>query len=366
MLTTDNCAFCDQDTRVPRQGITRVGGMRHTDVPRPPTGALLTVRLGEQRGIDPAVLLQRSGLELEDLIDPHVMVRSGQELVVVRNLLEVLRPKSGLGLEAGSMFRLTSYGIWGFALLSSPTVNSAIDLALQFIDLTFAFCDISAQIIGDEFQLVVTGRGLPSDCEQFLVERDLAGIQTIHCDLFAKPLPLARVSLTSPPPPPGGLEPYRRIFGLDPEFDAAQNLLALSTSVLSQPLPQANEITEAMAHNQLRDLLSERLASTGLAAEIRDILLSRLSDPPSAPKVAAQLHISDRTLRERLAAEETSFRVLLDQMREKVAEELLSKSALPVAQISERLGYTEVSSFSQAFRRWKGMGPRAWRNSRRW
>jgi AraC-like DNA-binding protein len=56
-----------------------------------------------------------------------------------------------------------------------------------------------------------------------------------------------------------------------------------------------------------------------------------------------------------------SFRGLLDEIREQLAEELLVTGGLPVAEVAGRLGYLEVSSFSQAFRRWKGVGPRAYR-----
>ncbi|MBO0854361.1 MAG: AraC family transcriptional regulator [Nocardia sp.] len=337
--------------------------MHRGDVPRPPTGALLTVRLGEQRGVDPAVCLRGSGLDLDGLVDPQRMVRASQELVVIRNLIRALGAEPGLGLEAGSMFRLSSYGIWGFALLSSPTLRSAIDVALQFLDLTFAFCDIEGRTVGQELQLAVAGTRLPTDSERFLVERDIAGVQTIQRDLFVEPLPLARVALTFPTPAEHSLDRYRRMFGVQPQFGARENLIAFPVELLDRPLPQANEVTRAMALGQLRDLLTDRLARTGLAGQVRDILLSRLGDPPSASMVAAQLHVSERTLRERLAEEGTSFRALHDEIRERVAEELLVKGNLPVAEVSERLGYIEVSSFSQAFRRWKGMGPRAWRNS---
>ncbi len=39
----------------------------------------------------------------------------------------------------------------------------------------------------------------------------------------------------------------------------------------------------------------------------------------------------------------------------------LVTGGLPVAAVAERLGYLEVSSFSQSFRRWKGVSPRAYR-----
>ena len=49
------------------------------------------------------------------------------------------------------------------------------------------------------------------------------------------------------------------------------------------------------------------------------------------------------------------------EIREQLAEELLVTGGLSVAEVAGRLGYREVSSFSQAFRRGKGVGPRAYR-----
>jgi len=74
--------------------------------------------------------------------------------------------------------------------------------------------------------------------------------------------------------------------------------------------------------------------------------------------------MSPRTLRHRLGAEGTSYRELLDEIRQRLSEEMLIRGRLTVAETAHRLGYVELSSFSQAFRRWHGMGPRAFRASR--
>ncbi|MFD2400258.1 helix-turn-helix transcriptional regulator [Prauserella oleivorans] len=68
-----------------------------------------------------------------------------------------------------------------------------------------------------------------------------------------------------------------------------------------------------------------------------------------------------RTLRRKLAAEGTSYRALVDEVRETVAEDLLATPALSVEQIAHRLGYSEASSFIHAFTRWKGVPPREFR-----
>ena len=64
---------------------------------------------------------------------------------MIANLLRALGDPPGLGLEAGIRYHLTTYGIWGFAMISSPTWRSAIDIGLRYLDLTFAFTRIQAR-----------------------------------------------------------------------------------------------------------------------------------------------------------------------------------------------------------------------------
>lgn len=163
------------------------------------------------------------------------------------------------------------------------------------------------------------------------------------------------------PPPTAHPERYTEIFGVTPTFDAGENAVGIDPAILDLPLPQSNEHTTTVAREQCRQLLARRQARTGLAGQVREQLMARPGAPPSLDQVAAALHMSDRTLRRRLAEEGVSFRGLLDEIREQIAEELLVTGGLSVAEVAERLGYVEVSSLSQAFRRWKGVGPRAYR-----
>ena len=334
--------------------------MVHWDVPRAPTGTLLTIRLAAEHGVAAETCLRGTRLPPEQLDDPNAEVSAKQELTVIANLLDALGDPPGLGLEAGTRYRLTAYGIWGFALISSPTLRDAIDVGLRYVDLTYVFCRVQAREQDAEMQMVLDAPDIPPELRRFVVERDAAAIQTIQRDLFAAPIPIRRISFAFPPPA-GGTERYAEIFGVAPAFDAEENVTALDAALLDVPLPQANEHTAALAQAQCRDLLARRQARSGLAGQVRDLILARPADPPDADQVAAHLHMSDRTLRHRLAAEGTSFRDLLDEVREQLAEELLVTGGLTVAEVAQRLGYVEVSSFSQAFRRWKGVGPRAYR-----
>jgi AraC-like DNA-binding protein len=329
------------------------------DVARAPTSLLLLVRVGDDHGVGAEVCLRGTGLSVDQLGDGSVEVTAEQELIVIGNLVDALGETAGLGLQAGARYHLTTYGIWGFALICSPTLRSAIDVGLRYIDLTFAFTRIEMHDSDGQMRFVLDAANVPLRLRRFVIESEFAGIQLIMRELLGSPIAILGVSFVFPPP--DRLEPYVDQFGVTPEFDAAENVLVCDATFLDEPLPQADDHTAALAQAQCVDLLERRRARSGLAGQVRGLLVSRPADPPSADTVARQLHMSTRTLRQRLAGEGTSFRELLNEVRERLAEEMLIGAGLTVAETAERLGYLELSSFSQAFRRWKGMGPRAYR-----
>jgi hypothetical protein len=115
------------------------------DVERSPMSVQLLVGLGADHGLRPHVCLESTGLAEDSLRDTGTTVSARQELTVVANLLRALGDPPGLGLEAGIRYHLTTYGIWGFAMISSPAWRSAIDLGLRSLDLTFGFTRIQAR-----------------------------------------------------------------------------------------------------------------------------------------------------------------------------------------------------------------------------
>ncbi len=330
------------------------------DVPRTPVSALLLTRLAGERGMSTVDALAGTGLRYEDLVRPHAEVSARQELAVVDNLVAEFGPDSGLGLEAGRRYHLTSYGIWGFMLISSPTPRRAVAAALRYIDLTYAFCRITAREHGTEFQLALDAESVPVHLRRFVLEREAAAIRTMQQEAFPAAFTLNRVSCAFPRHPAA-----ESVFAAPARFDTAETVLTYDGTVLDAPMPQADEHATAMATAQCRELLQRRLSRAGVSGRARDLLLTRLSDPPDAAEVAASMNLSLRTLQRRLAADGTSIRRLLDEVREQLAEELLLLDDLPVAEVAHRLGYVEVSSFSQAFHRWKGVGPRVWRRRNR-
>lgn len=89
------------------------------------------------------------------------------------------------------------------------------------------------------------------------------------------------------------------------------------------------------------------------------------SPPASLTAFARMANMSERTLKRRLQAEGTSFRALSAEGRRSQAELLLADDTLSISEIAEQLGFSDLSSFSQAFKRWTGLAPSVYRSRAR-
>jgi AraC-like DNA-binding protein len=122
------------------------------------------------------------------------------------------------------------------------------------------------------------------------------------------------------------------------------------------------KVDEALAA-YFQDEASRRLASLGsdsLAARAHEVLVRQLaSDDVSLEAVARALALTPRQLRSGLAAEETSLRALLDEVRRDTARVLVEAGRYSMTEIAFLLGLSETSAFSRAWRRWFGEAPRA-------
>lgn len=310
--------------------------LEHWDFPRGMASSLLLVQYAAAHGVPAEELLAGTGIEADRLRDPHAQIEARQELALVANLVRLLGDRPGLGVDVGATYRIATFGIFGFACITSPTLRDAIRFALRFFELSYGFCLPSVTITDDEVELRLASPGVAPAVDRFLLERDLTSMQVWLTDLLGQEVPM-------------------EVEGLDRG--------RFRTSLLDQPLPQANEVTVAAAEEACHALLSERRRRSGTAREVRDALVAGLLEDPASgtiTDVATRLGLSERTLRRRLAAEGTSFRGLLAEVRQTLAEQLLATGALSVEDVALRLGYAEASSFIAAFRSWTNTTPARW------
>lgn len=330
--------------------------------PRGTSGVAVLVRVAGDRGVDAGRVLAGSGLEPGDLSDPDREVTAEQELRVVRNLLAVTGDPPGGGLDVGCRYHLSTFGILGYAMLSSPTVLAAMDVALRYIDLSHTFTIPRPVPAGRLLRAELDDTGLPADVRRFLVERDLAAMLTVLGELTPGGVPVVEVELAFPAPADSSR--WVTALGVAPRFAADRHGFAVDAAHLDRPLPQANPATLALCESLCADMARRRRDRADVAGRVRVLLTQQLAFGGGMEEVAAGLGMSVRTLRRRLAREGTGFRELLDEVRQELAGRLLATGVLGVEDVALRLGYAEATSFIHAFRRWTGRTPARWRAER--
>lgn len=324
---------------------------------RPTTSALLLLDFAAGQGLTPEAVLAGSHWTPAQLAAGPAEITAGEELHLIANVVAALGDRPGLGLEMGLRYHLATYGIWGFALMSAPTLRAAFDMGLRYLDLTYSYLAMRMTQEGDAVCLTLDASGLPEPLRRFLIERDMAALMVIQRDLFIHALPPRRIELVVQPPADTG--PYQRLFGVLPEFDSPANRVSFDADMLDQPLPQANPMTLQLAETQCRKLLTQRRVRSGMAMQVRDALLRHIGGKlPDIEAIADELHLTSRTLRRRLVSEHTSYRALLDELRQTLAEAMLKTAGMKVAEVASRLGYAEAASFQHARKRWRDQ--RAW------
>lgn len=339
-----------------------IGASRyHWDHPRTALGVRVMADYAVASGYSREEVLVSTGLLPAELDRRDTLITAGQEIAATRNLLALFKNRPGLGLEVGREFHLTTYGLYGFALLSSPRTVDMMRTALRLMGLTFTFPAFSAEITSDgRFVTHLNGQGVPEDVRRFLVERELGATLNMHSELFggnSAEIPLLSVhsefSATHSDP----------VLGVPVEFGAPETAIVFEREYLTQALPQACLETARECIAQCERMLSERMDRTGTAAAVQT-RLRRLGGREDGIEAAArELHMSERTLRRKLATEGVSYRQIVDEGRAAIAKELLTVQQLTATEAAYRLGFSDLSSFLRAQRRWAETVPgfrRSW------
>ncbi|MDE2467103.1 MAG: AraC family transcriptional regulator ligand-binding domain-containing protein, partial [Alphaproteobacteria bacterium] len=157
---------------------------------------------------------------------------------------------------------------------------------------------------------------------------------------------------------PADLAAYRRLFGVMPSFNQEFDGIVFTRADFDAPIGNADP---GMAR-QIQFYVDQiTLRRTKSAREDVGQLITLLlpTGRCSADLVAKHLGVDRRTVHRRLAAEGTSFSVLMDEMRKDLAQSLMANKARSLAAVAEHLGFSGASAFSHWFRRMHGSSPRS-------
>jgi len=112
------------------------------------------------------------------------------------------------------------------------------------------------------------------------------------------------------------------------------------------------------AENYLKSLYNQDDIAGELKRKLADLMASGEANADAACRA---LKLSRRTLQRRLKAEKTSFQKVLQEVRAVLAVSYLSDERLKSLEIAMLLGYSNISTFTTAFKSWYNIPPAEYR-----
>lgn len=319
------------------------------------------VAFARARGWDIDRMLAEAGVSPLLLGQDQARVTEDQLVRLVRKLWrETGDELLGLGthpLPRGS-FRLLVYGLIGAADL-----REALERLQGFLGALPALT-LSVEI-GPDTTRVGLSAPPPArvDPDAVLTLVGLAAAHRVLAWLVKRPVPLECVDL-----PSGGRDPRpsaEALFGAPIRFGASSPGIVFDSVLLSSPVLRHERDVDELVARSPRDLLTVPRYTATLAEQVRRLLEPGLTTGvwPSAEDIARRLAMSQETVRRKLADEGTSVRRLTEDLRRDTAIASLVQGGESIAELAARLGFSEVSAFSRAFRRWTGSTPGAYRRA---
>jgi AraC-like DNA-binding protein len=268
-------------------------------------------------------------------------------------------PREELAVEVGLSIPFGSFGPIDYLAASSADVASALaSLAAWFRTVATG---VSLEIVrdgeGGEVRVLVLASA--GDRERRVAEEFTLGaiVGRFRTRALSPPFRASRIRLTRPAP----ARPTRHaaLLGAPVEFGCALAAIAIPAECLASRLPGADPLLQSTLR-ALAEHLELGAGADDLEHAVRARLRVLLSDGGTdAAAVARSLGMSERTLHRRLRERHRAFGEVLDAFREAEAERLLGAD-VALAAVAARLGFSDQSAFTRAFRRWKGAPPTAW------
>ena len=307
----------------------------------------------EARGIRADISLAGTGIDLSS-----DRVTYQQRIHQLSNMLDLLG-MNGAWLESPRAVSISDYGLLGYAMMSSATLEQAVQIAVKYHKLAGAMFELAFDVDGDEAVLRIDHLLPGGRVGQYTVEELFAGISRLIGLLLGRDHKPSRILLNYEAP--DYAEKHLQCFRCPVIFDQPSCQYRFSREELAEPLAEADANTARICEESCRKLLNQMEIEDDIISRICHLLLSTPGEFPKLDAVANKLSLGARTLRRRLNDLGTSYQRILDDVRRELAIEYLRTTNLTVQEIAELLGYSEVTNFRRAFMRWVELSPYQYR-----
>ncbi len=318
------------------------------------------MQFAETRGANRKQLVERSGIDPEDLRDPDNRIAFSRYVALMRAAKQLCEdPAFALHLGAAKDFR--EFSVVGLICYASPTMGEALAELNRYGQLAI---EVALPGRGKRFELTrIDGElwlvDMRTDANSFpeMTEstwsRFISETRRHFPDApFAKAVHFTHAE-------PGHAADYARVLKVPVTFGSDRNAIMIDPSWLSIELHNPNRYVFGVLSDHADRLLKSLEDTQTVRGRVEALLIPVLHKGDIGMEtIATQLGLSRQSLYRRLKREDVSYEGLVDALRHKMALHYLSGRKASVNETAYLVGFSDPSAFSRAFKRWTGFSPR--------
>jgi AraC-like DNA-binding protein len=266
------------------------------------------------------------------------------------------------GLHFGERYNPKNIGSLVYVVLNSPTIAAGIENTARFIKIHNEAARASLLVEKDRAYL----RFLPNELlihtsRQHSEYAMAVALNTLRLMVGSEWAPQEvhfthQLEVATPE--------HFRVFCAPIMFGCPANAFVVESDFLKREVPAADPRLYRILKRYLGRVLHEMPREDDLLAAVRRMIGEAIRDAePKLSLAAKKLGMSPRRLQRRLQEYGLDFKRLVDDTRQRLALQYIKEEKDTLTQIAFMLGYSDVSAFNRAFKRWTGTAPLQYRRT---
>lgn len=308
-------------------------------------------------GADPKPLLLQLGFEPGDFEDPDRLV-SHLKFIRLLNAAAAATGCPHFGLMLSRTQDVATLGMLGMAMQKCPDLRTAMQTFKRYFYLHSQAASVETSVSDSVF---IGEYRTNLSCQNSMKQLfDLSVGHGLNIFRFLCGPEVEPKGIYFTHDMPADVKPYKEVFKTALHFNADFNGLTYDVNIVKLPLRQHDDELHKVLIKHLQKL--EQQHPNDIVSQVEQVIRQMLpTGNTSIDLIASCLSKSKRTLQNHLKASGASFQEILDRVRSDIASNYLAESNVSMTYLADMLGYSELSAFSRAFKRWFGIPPRSWK-----
>src|SRR5882724_615685 len=311
-------------------------------------------------GGNPDQILRELGLERTALTNPEAFISTS---ILVRFLERAAQATADdcLGLHFGEHYNPKNIGPLIYVALNSPTIGAGFENVERYLKVHNEAAKWFTTTEGGRayIRYELADLGI-EDTRQYNEASMTIALSTLRMMAGSDWTP-QEVQFAHPPP--HRTSEHVRIFTAPVLFGCATNAFVIEREFLDRQVPAADPRLYRILKQYLDRVLDEMPREDELLASVRRAFAESMRDgDPTLARVARKLAVSPRTLQRQLKEYGIEFKKLAEDTRGRFALTYLRDSKHTLTEVAFLVGYSDVSAFNRAFKRWTGKTPLHYRH----